>query len=412
MGSLAIAIAIGSLFVFGTTLPWTAGTPGSIRPFLAMLVAGGTLGSYLSARAWGRTAPRPTYGRALAIVGFGAAFTAFGLVLTRVYWSRPMFAITVVAWLGLALAHRAVLRRRPWSEQMMVITREKQLAEDIRNTPHADILAVFEPSEEPPDQPLADGVSVVVDLRAVLSEAMAQYVSSANIADYRVRSLSEVYEEHTGRIPMVHLAEGWELSQPVARSGYAPAKHGIDFVLTVMTAPLWLMLGGVVWLVVKLDSPGPALYHQKRIGRNEREFTLHKFRTMVENAEEDGPRFAAPDDPRITRVGRFLRKSRLDEIPQLWNVIRGDLSIVGPRPERPVFVEEYQRTIPFYSSRHLIRPGVTGWAQVNYGYADDKADTVEKLTYDLYYVKHSSVWLDLHILGLSIWTVLTGSGAR
>ena len=412
MASLAMAIGVASLWVFGTALPWTASTPGSVLPFLTMLFAGATIGSYISARAWGRSAPRPMYGRALAIVGFAAAFTAFGLVLTRVYWSRTMLAITVVTWLALSLTHRALLRRRPWTEDMVVITREKQLAEDIANTIHAEVLAVFEPSEEPPDEPLAEGVSVVVDLRAVLSESMAQYVSSASIAGYRMRSLTDTYEEHTGRLPMVHLAEGWELAQPVARSGYAPAKRLIDLVLTIITAPIWLLLGAGVWLAIKLDSPGPALYHQRRTGRNERAFTLHKFRTMVENAEEDGPRFAALDDPRITNVGRFLRKSRLDEIPQLWNVIRGDLSIVGPRPERPVFVEEYERAIPFYGSRHLIRPGVTGWAQVNYGYADDEADAVEKLTYDLYYVKHSSVWLDMHIMGMSIWTVLSGSGAR
>ena len=412
MASLVVAVAVASLFVFATALPWTTSTPGPIWPFLAMMFAGGTVGSYMSARAWGKTAPRPTYGRAVAIVGFGAAFTAFGLVLTRVYWSRPMFAITIAVWLGLALTHRAVLRRRPWTEQMVIVTGEKQLAEDIRNTQHAEVVAVFESGEEPPDQPLDENVSVVVDLRGVLSESMAQYVSSASIAGYRVRSLSDAYEEHTGRIPMVHLAEGWELAQPVARSGYAPAKRAIDLVLTVITAPIWLILGAVVWGAVKLDSPGSAIYHQKRLGRNNRPFTLHKFRTMVVDAEEDGPRFAAPDDPRITRVGRFLRMSRLDEIPQLWDVIRGDLSIVGPRPERPVFVEEYENSIPFYASRHLIRPGVTGWAQVNYGYADDEAEAVEKLTYDLYYVKHSSIWFDLQILGMSIWTVLTGFGAR
>ena len=412
MASLVVAVAVASLFVFETALPWTTSTPGPIWPFLAMLFAGGTTASYLSVRAWGKTAPQPMYGRAVAIVGFAAAFTALGLVLSRVYWSRPMFAITIAAWLGLSLAHRAVLRRRPWSEPMVIVTGEKQLAEDIRNTAHADVIAVFEPWEEPPAKPLGDGVSVVVDLRAVLSESMAQYVSSASIAGYRVRSFSDAYEEHTGRIPMVHLAEGWELAQPVARSGYAPAKRAIDLVLTVITAPIWLLLGAVVWGVVKLDSPGPVLYHQRRIGRDGREFTLHKFRTMVVDAEEDGPRFAAPDDPRITRVGKFLRMSRLDEIPQLWNVIRGDLSIVGPRPERLVFVAEYERTIPFYASRHLIRPGVTGWAQVNYGYADDEAEAVEKLTYDLYYVKHSSIWFDLQILGMSIWTVLTGFGAR
>ncbi len=412
MASLAVGIAVASLFVFETPLPWTADTPGSIWPFLTMLFAGCTFGSYVSFRSWGKAAPRPTYGRAVAIVLFTFAFTAAGLVLTRVYWSRPMFAITLAVWLGVALAHRAVLRRRPWTEQMVVVTGEKQLAEDIRNTPHAEVLAVFNPGEQPPGEPLDPEVSVVVDLRAVLSEEMAQYVSSANIAGYRMRSLTETYEEHTGRLPMVHLAEGWELTQPVERSSYAPVKHGIDVVLTVLTAPIWLLVGAVVWGAIRLESPGPALYHQRRIGRNDREFTLHKFRTMRHDAEEDGPQFATLDDPRITSVGRFLRKSRLDEIPQLWNVLRGDLSIVGPRPERPVFVEEYERTIPFYGSRHLIRPGVTGWAQVNYGYADDEADAVEKLTYDLYYVKNSGVWLDLQILGMSIWTVLSGFGAR
>lgn len=409
MASLAIAVVAGALVVFGTVRPWT---PSSMWPFIGMLVAGATIFSYLSARAWGRTVPRPNYGRAVGLVGFTAAFTAVGLVLTRVYWSRPMFAVILVAWLGVDLMHRAVLRRRPWTERMVIVTGEKQLAEDIASTPHAEVVAVLDPGEQPPDHPAEEGVSVVVDLRAVLSESLAQYISSVSIAGYRVRSLSEVYEEHTGRIPMVHLAEGWELTQPVARSGYAPAKHGIDVSLAIITAPIWLTLGAIIWVAVKLDSPGPALYHQRRIGRNGRAFTLHKFRTMVEDAEPDGPRFASLDDPRITRVGRVLRISRLDEVPQLWNVIRGDLSIVGPRPERPIFVDEYVATIPFYGSRLLIRPGVTGWAQVKYGYADDEADTVEKLTYDLYYVKHSSIWLDLHILGMSVWTVLSGFGAR
>jgi exopolysaccharide biosynthesis polyprenyl glycosylphosphotransferase len=412
MAALAIAIGVASLVIFGTVRPWTADTSSSIWPFLFMLAAGATIFSYVSARAWGRSAPRPNYGRAVGIVGFTAAFTAVGLVLTRVYWSRPMLAIILAVWLSVALMHRAVLRRRPWTERMVIVTGEKQLAEDIAVTPNADVLSVIDPGEQPPDHPVEEGVSVVVDLRAVLSEALAQYVSSVSLAGYRVRSLSEVYEEHTGRIPMVHLAEGWELAQPVARSGYAPAKHAIDVVLAVITAPIWLSLGVLIWAAVKLDSPGPALYHQRRIGRGGREFTLHKFRTMVEDAEPDGPQFAAPDDPRITRIGRFLRLSRLDEVPQLWNVIRGDLSIVGPRPERPVFVEEYEATIPFYGSRLLIRPGVTGWAQVKYGYADDEADAVEKLTYDLFYVKHSSVWLDLQILGMSVWTVLSGFGAR
>jgi lipopolysaccharide/colanic/teichoic acid biosynthesis glycosyltransferase len=161
-----------------------------------------------------------------------------------------------------------------------------------------------------------------------------------------------------------------------------------------------------------MDSSGAAIYRQQRIGLNSEEFTLYKFRTMVADAERDGPRFTSVNDNRLTKVGRFLRRFRADEIPQLWNVLKGDVSLVGPRPERPVFTDQFEATIPFYSYRHLVRPGVTGWAQVNFGYADNERDTVEKLTYDLYYVKHMSPWLDLSILGRSMWTVLSGFGAK
>ena len=133
---------------------------------------------------------------------------------------------------------------------------------------------------------------------------------------------------------------------------------------------------------------------------------------LIGGAETKGPAFAAPDDVRLTPVGKWLRRFRVDELPQLWNVLRGDLSLVGPRPEQVPFVRSFSQSIPFYSNRHLVRPGVTGWAQVNYGYADDEADTIDKLTYDLYYVKHMSPWLDLTVLGRSVWTVLSGFGAR
>ncbi len=227
-----------------------------------------------------------------------------------------------------------------------------------------------------------------------------------------MRALANIYEEHTGRLPMVHLAEGWELSAPVSRNEYAVFKRGIDIVLVLATLPLWLLLSGLIWPAVRIDSPGPAIYTQKRVRRDNATFTLYKFRTMVVDAESGGPQFAAVGDDRLTRVGRVLRRFRLDEIPQLWNVLKGDLSLVGPRPERPEFTEDFEQSIPFYAYRHLVRPGVTGWAQVNYGYADDEADTVEKLTYDLYYVKHMSPWLDAQILGRSIWTVLSGFGAQ
>jgi lipopolysaccharide/colanic/teichoic acid biosynthesis glycosyltransferase len=139
---------------------------------------------------------------------------------------------------------------------------------------------------------------------------------------------------------------------------------------------------------------------------------MYKFRSMAVDAEKDGPSFASERDHRLIRGGRFLRKSRLDEIPQLWNVLKGDMSLVGPRAEQVPFADQFTRQIPFYAHRHLVRPGVTGWAQVNYGYADDQAETVEKLTYDLYYIKHMSPVMDLRVLWKSVWTVMTGFGAR
>ncbi len=179
-----------------------------------------------------------------------------------------------------------------------------------------------------------------------------------------------------------------------------------------MTAPLWLALAAIIAVSVRLDSRGPVIFSQPRVGLDGRPFTLYKFRTMVGYDDPSEPRFAAHGDERLTRVGKVLRRFRVDEIPQLWNVMKGDLALVGPRPEQSGFVDYFSRSIPFYDHRHLVRPGVTGWAQVNYGYADDEADTIEKLTYDLYYIKHVSPWLDLEILGRSVWTVLSGFGAR
>jgi exopolysaccharide biosynthesis polyprenyl glycosylphosphotransferase len=414
--ALAVAVVLGSFIVFDRALPWTsprlpAGE--SIWPLLGLVTAGAVIGSYASARAWAGAAPRPTYGRALTIVLVTLAFTSLGLVLSRTYFSRPFLAVTMAIWLGGALAHRFVRRRSPWTERLVLITTEKGLVEHLRHAPHAEVVEVLDPALQGYVAQVEDGVTLGVDLREVLSDRMAQFVSSSVLSGVSVRALSTVYEEHTGRLPIVHLAEGWELRNPVVRSaGYVPIKRMIDTVLVVVTAPILIVLTAMIALAVGATSKGPVIFRQERIGLNGRPFTLYKFRTMVDGAEESGPSFAVPGDLRLTGVGRVLRRFRIDEIPQLWNTLRGDVSLVGPRPEQAVFVERFDQEIPFYSHRHLVRPGITGWAQVYYGYADDKADTVEKLSFDLYYVKHMSPWLDLHILGKSIWTVLTGFGAQ
>lgn len=408
--ALGIALSLASLLTFGEWLPWLTRRGENLWPMLSLLVGGALLGSYASIRMW-QGAPRPSYGRAMAIVAIASAVTAFGLVLARPYWSRPHLASAIGLWFVGAILHRVVRRQRPWAEDLVIITSEKGLVEDLRDVDHTNVVEVYDPAGEPPAVPIQDA-TLVVDLRPVMSDRMAQFVSSWNLAGYGVAALSTIYEQYTGRLPMVHLAEGWELSAPVSRNEYAAVKQAIDVTLVLLTAPLWLFLGAAIWVAVRLDSSGSAIYRQSRIGRDGEEFTLYKFRTMVENAEKDGPRFAEANDRRLTKVGRFLRRFRADEIPQLVNVLKGDLSLVGPRPERPVFIKQFEATIPFYGYRHLVRPGVTGWAQVNFGYADNEAETVEKLTYDLYYVKHMSPWLDLSILGRSMWTVLSGFGAK
>ena len=177
----------------------------------------------------------------------------------------------------------------------------------------------------------------------------------------------------------------------------------------VITAPLML----IVAALVKLSSAGPALYHQERVGLNGRIFTVHKFRTMRLDAEAGtGPVWTQPNDSRVTPLGRLLRRARFDELPQLWNVLRGDMSFVGPRPERPSFVDQLTATIPFYGQRHVVKPGITGWAQIRYTYGASVEDAIEKLQYDLYYIKNLSIALDFVIVLETIKTVVLRRGAQ
>ena len=408
---LAAGIIPASLIDFGTPFPWTHPEP--VIPLLAFMVGGLVIAEVASARMWAGNAPRPSYGRAVTIVLTTLAITSLALTLTQAYFSRPIIGFSMMFFLGGAIAHRALARRRPWSESLVLVTNEKGLVDDLRSAPHADVISLLDPASEGEIEPLGTSTILAVDLRAVLSDRMAQYVSSCTLAGFDVRAMSSVYEMHTGRMPIVHLAEGWELSTPVLRTApYLPGKRLTDVLFIILTAPVSLLLSAIIAVGVRTTSEGPAIFRQTRVGRGGELFTLYKFRTMWENSEHAGPAFAQEADDRLTPIGKFLRRFRADELPQLWNVLKGDLSLVGPRPEQVEFARHFSETIPFYSHRHLVRPGVTGWAQVNYGYADGDADTIEKLTYDLFYVKHMSPWLDLSVLGRSVWTILSGFGAR
>lgn len=231
----------------------------------------------------------------------------------------------------------------------------------------------------------------------------------------KVQDLNSHFERRLGQIRIDFLNAGWLIFGDGFNQGLqrTMVKRVFDVfcagLLLLLTAPVMLLAA----LAVKIDSRGPVLYRQERVGLDNRTFQVVKFRSMRQDAEKDGkPRWATTGDDRITRVGRLLRVTRIDELPQLFSVLRGDMSLVGPRPERPFFVDQLTQEVPFYALRHSVKPGVTGWAQVRYQYGSTIEDSMEKLQYDLYYVKNHNLWLDLRILIDTVTVVLTGKGAR
>lgn len=222
----------------------------------------------------------------------------------------------------------------------------------------------------------------------------------------------QFYESLLDRVPTSAITRVWFLEnlREADKRMYDTMKRAADAVLAVTLGIPALLLAPLLTLAIRLDSRGPALFRQRRFGRDGKEFDIIKFRSMRMGAEADGAQWAQKKDDRVTRVGRVLRALRLDELPQLWNVLRGDMSFVGPRPERPEFVRELTAEMPYYAMRHLVRPGLTGWAQVNMGYASTVAENLRKLQYDLFYVKYRSLFVDFLILLRTIRTVLTARG--
>ncbi|MFZ0295303.1 MAG: TIGR03013 family XrtA/PEP-CTERM system glycosyltransferase [Candidatus Sulfotelmatobacter sp.] len=231
----------------------------------------------------------------------------------------------------------------------------------------------------------------------------------------KVEEATSWLEKMSGKIEVDQLLPSWLIFAEGFRFStfFRLVRRLLNFSVALIALIFSLPLLPFIVLAVKLGSPGPALYRQQRVGRRGKIFYCYKFRTMRQDAEADtGATWAADDDPRITRVGKFLRSSRLDEIPQLWCVLKGDMHFVGPRPERPEFVEWLNKEIPYYSVRHVVRPGITGWAQVQYKYGNTLDDAREKLQYDLFYIKNASIGLDMLIMFQTIKIVLLGRGAQ
>jgi len=260
----------------------------------------------------------------------------------------------------------------------------------------------------------ADRIVVAVEDRRgrFPTEELLNLTLSGRVA---VEECARYYERLTGKIASEMLRPSWLIFSRGNR--YSDFAHhvrrvvnfGIALVGFVLSFPLMILTA----IAVKLDSSGPLFYTQERVGKNGRHFKIIKFRSMFVDAEDSsGPVWAEQDDPRVTRVGRVIRVLRLDELPQFWNVMRGDMNFVGPRPERPVFVEELSLQIPYYSQRHVVKPGITGWAQIKYAYGASVEDAIEKLRYDLYYIKNQSLVLDAIIVFETMKIVMFGRGGR
>ena len=276
----------------------------------------------------------------------------------------------------------------------------------LKDIDDVDWIALKRPIE--PDQSI-DGI--VVDLRSNLSDEWGQFLAKSALKGIPIYHVKQMAEALTGMVEIEHLSEN-SLGSVLPSLLYMRLKRLVDLGLVVMLAPFFMIIIGLAALLIKLDSEGPVFFFQPRMGFRGEPFEMIKLRTMQVDAGEAGSKFTEENDPRITRVGRILRKFRIDELPQIVNIFAGDMSWIGPRPEAVELSEWYERDIPFYSYRHIVRPGISGWAQVHQGNVAQVEAATYKLHYDFYYIKHFSPWLDALITAKTIRTILTGFGSK
>ena len=376
------------------------------------------------------------------------ATTSFALALVYFWFpaliiGRGVFLIAAVFVMPLAIGWRIAFewlsgRVGPRERLLLVGTSPAavSLARELYSRRHelgVEIVGFIDPDPAKVGTPLINPgiIGTIDDIPSIVARASVDRVV-VSLADARGKlpmdtllemkldgvtfdHLASVYEEYTGKIAVENLRPSWLIFSDGFRKTrfLSAAKRVLDVAGASVGLLIALPVMVLVALAVRLTSPGPALYHQQRVGQHGRVFTVHKFRSMRADAEAaTGPVWASKDgDPRVTPIGGLLRRTRLDELPQLWNVLKGDMSFVGPRPERPEFVADLTEQIPFYGQRHVVRPGLTGWAQVRYTYGATTEDALQKLQYDLFYIKNLSIALDLFIIFETIKTVVLRKGA-
>jgi len=374
---------------------------------------------------------------ALLIVYLGLFFYAGGdslprLVALYIFWDATLL---VFAWRIVALWS---LTRAPFSRRILVAGSGEALSTtfsvladpSFRDAAIVGVATTDSPGADWPAPVVgtpadidkiarrvnATDLIVALDGRAAdVDDHWVQRLLRCQEAGTHVLRMAQLYEDTLGRVPVEHVESSWLLTNffDVARFREASplAKRAFDVCVATAVSAGGLVLAPIIALAILIEAGRPVFYQQARLGRSGKPFRITKFRTMKHDAEADGQaRWSTPNDPRVTRVGWLLRRTRLDELPNLLAVLRGEMSIVGPRPERPEFVEQLEREVPLYRARLIVAPGLTGWAQVNWPYGDSVRDAIVKLEYDLYYIKHQSIWFDALILLRTVGTLLRMGG--
>jgi sugar transferase (PEP-CTERM system associated) len=351
--------------------------------------------------------------------------------------SLPAFALVMTGLLAWRLVFNHITRIRPFGERVLIVGTDgtaQTIARQILAQQDFAYEIVGFVVDDPSRTTESIGSMPVMGTPADIERLVARYdidrvfvgmsdrrgrlpvreLLRAKLRGVRVEDVNAVYERLTGKLLVEGLRPSWLIFSDDFRASRftRQSKRVFDVLLALvglaLASPFLVLTALAVWL----ESGSPILYRQDRVGQNGRVFTLNKFRSMRRDAEQGTPVWARAVDDRVTRIGRFIRQTRLDELPQLWNVLTGDMSFVGPRPERPFFVAQLAEGIPYYEQRHAVKPGITGWAQVKYRYGASLEDSLEKLRYDLYYVKHLSLLFDVTILFDTVKVVLFAKGAR
>lgn len=379
-----------------------------------------------------------TFTRVLQAFGFGCMILAFVyfvfpvvMISTRVFW---LGCLVIGGTIGLWRFFYALVLDRQLFTQPVVLLGSGTIAESIaveigrkKDSGYRVVAQVGGQGHAALNVPLDEDAShlgricrehrahkIVVTLDDKRGQMPIEELMACKLEGMQIVTGIKFYEGLAGKIMVEKVNPSWIIFSEGFQSSRTTAvvKRAIDIAVSMagLLATLPICLTAAV--VIKLESPGPIFYLQERVGEKGKVFKVIKFRSMRVDAEKDGPVWANPNDERTTRFGRFIRKARIDEVPQMWNVLKGEMSCVGPRPERPVFVAQLARKIPYYSLRHKVKPGITGWAQICYPYGASERDALRKLEYDLYYVKNMSLRMDLGIIFMTAKTVLFQRGAR